>query len=210
MTDIDLSYLELPGKEQKILEASIKIFSEKGFSATTTNEIAKSAGVAEGTIFRYLKTKKDILRSILVHTINLVSEKMVLSSVEALVKQAEDKDMRWFLKELLYDRLKLLKSMFPMARVIVSEALFHEEVRQAVYENLLVPAEKLFEKFITNMTAKGFVRQGLDPKATFRCILGNMLILIATQTLSGTISQENNLELELDKTIDIILNGIES
>lgn len=210
MTQMDLSYLELPGKEQKILEASIKIFSEKGFSATTTNEIAKSAGVAEGTIFRYFKTKKDILRSILVHTINLVSEKMVLSGIEALVKQAEDKDMRWFLKELLYDRLKLLNSIFPMARVMITEAIYHEEVRQAAYESIFLPAEKLFEGFLTKMTEKGLIRKGLDPKAAFRCILGNMFMLIVSQTLSGNFSQENKLDLELDKTIDIILNGIES
>ncbi len=61
MEPLDLSSLNLPEKEQRILEAAIAVFSEKGFSAATTSEIAKNAGVAEGTIFRYFKTKKDIL-----------------------------------------------------------------------------------------------------------------------------------------------------
>ena len=53
----DIPDFGLPEKEEKILKSAIKIFSEKGFSASTTSEIAKDAGVAEGTIFRYFKTK---------------------------------------------------------------------------------------------------------------------------------------------------------
>ena len=39
-------------KQQKILENAIKMFAEKGYEATSTSEIAKASGVAEGTIFR--------------------------------------------------------------------------------------------------------------------------------------------------------------
>jgi len=51
-------------KQVRIVEAAIEIFSEKGFAATSTSEIAQKAGVAEGTIFRHYKTKKDLLLSI--------------------------------------------------------------------------------------------------------------------------------------------------
>lgn len=45
-------------KQLKILEAAVEMFAEKGYAATSTSEIAKKAGVAEGTIFRHYKTKK--------------------------------------------------------------------------------------------------------------------------------------------------------
>src|SRR5690606_26788480 len=51
-------------KQVKILEAAVDIFSEKGYAATSTSEIAQKAGVAEGTIFKHYKTKKDLLLSI--------------------------------------------------------------------------------------------------------------------------------------------------
>ena len=54
----------LTEKQKKILVAATEMFAEKGFAATSTNEIAKKAGVAEGTIFRHYKTKKDLLLSI--------------------------------------------------------------------------------------------------------------------------------------------------
>ena len=46
---------------RKILEAALRVFSRKGFNGATTSEIAREAGVAEGTIFRYFETKKDLL-----------------------------------------------------------------------------------------------------------------------------------------------------
>ncbi|MCB1165926.1 MAG: TetR/AcrR family transcriptional regulator [Leptospiraceae bacterium] len=45
----------------KILEASLRIFTEKGFAAATTAEIAASCQIAEGTIYNYFQSKAEIL-----------------------------------------------------------------------------------------------------------------------------------------------------
>ena len=41
----------------KILDASLALFSKKGFLGATTKEIAKKAGVAELTLFRHFSSK---------------------------------------------------------------------------------------------------------------------------------------------------------
>mgnify|MGYP000898984940 FL=1 len=52
----------LEKRKNKILEADIQIFTKKKeFEGSTTKEIAIRAKVSEGTIFRYFKTKKEIL-----------------------------------------------------------------------------------------------------------------------------------------------------
>jgi len=43
------------------LEASLELFTKKGFNATTTKEIAVKSGVAEGLIFYYFKDKNELL-----------------------------------------------------------------------------------------------------------------------------------------------------
>ena len=48
-------------KYQRILEAAVKVFAEQGFFQSTIAQIAKEAGVADGTIYLYFKNKDDIL-----------------------------------------------------------------------------------------------------------------------------------------------------
>ena len=51
-------------KKEKIKKAAIKLFVEKGFHYTKTSEIAKNAGVGEGTIYIYYKNKLNLARHI--------------------------------------------------------------------------------------------------------------------------------------------------
>lgn len=46
--------------KKAILKASLDLFSKKGFYRTTTKQVAKKAGIAEGTLFNYFKTKEDL------------------------------------------------------------------------------------------------------------------------------------------------------
>jgi TetR/AcrR family fatty acid metabolism transcriptional regulator len=51
-------------KAERVLEAAVSIFAQKGHHKTTMLEIADKAGVAEGTIYEYFKNKQDLLYSI--------------------------------------------------------------------------------------------------------------------------------------------------
>jgi TetR/AcrR family transcriptional regulator, fatty acid metabolism regulator protein len=48
-------------KYHRILEAAVKVFARHGFRQSTVAQIAKEAGVADGTIYLYFKNKDDIL-----------------------------------------------------------------------------------------------------------------------------------------------------
>jgi AcrR family transcriptional regulator len=52
-------------RKETILGAATALFAQKGFSATPTSAIAREAGVAEGLVFHYFKTKEGILLCIL-------------------------------------------------------------------------------------------------------------------------------------------------
>jgi AcrR family transcriptional regulator len=51
--------------KEKILETALELFCKKGFYQTTTNEIAKSAGVSIGSLYSYFKDKDTIFLEIL-------------------------------------------------------------------------------------------------------------------------------------------------
>ena len=49
-------------KRDRILEAAVKVFARTGFHATRVSEVAKAAGVADGTIYLYFKSKDESKR----------------------------------------------------------------------------------------------------------------------------------------------------
>jgi TetR/AcrR family fatty acid metabolism transcriptional regulator len=73
-----------PAKRDRILRSAIRIFSQKGFFNSKVSEIARLAGVADGTIYLYFKNKDDLL-------ISLFEEKMaeVVADVRSRVAAAD-------------------------------------------------------------------------------------------------------------------------
>ncbi|MDP2401128.1 MAG: helix-turn-helix domain-containing protein, partial [Actinomycetota bacterium] len=51
---------------QKLLDAAAEVFSERGYARATTKEIAKAAGVAEGTIYRHFADKKELFQAVFI------------------------------------------------------------------------------------------------------------------------------------------------
>ena len=51
-------------KRNAILEAATRLFAERGLAAAPTSEISNWAGVAEGTLFTYFRTKDDLINSL--------------------------------------------------------------------------------------------------------------------------------------------------
>ena len=52
------------GKREAILRAGVKVFAEKGFFNSKVADIAREAGIADGTVYLYFKSKDEILHSI--------------------------------------------------------------------------------------------------------------------------------------------------
>jgi TetR/AcrR family fatty acid metabolism transcriptional regulator len=51
-------------KRERILRAAVKVFAKSGFYAARVSEVAKAAGVADGTIYLYFKSKDELLVSL--------------------------------------------------------------------------------------------------------------------------------------------------
>lgn len=52
------------GKREKILEAAVRVFARKGYFNARVADVAKKAGVADGTIYLYFRNKEDLLVSL--------------------------------------------------------------------------------------------------------------------------------------------------
>ena len=76
-------------KKNKIIEAGLRAFGEKGYYKTTTVEIAKLAGVSTGIVYIYFKDKKDIL----MHALRLYFTNVFRPMEEALKTMTDSVDI---------------------------------------------------------------------------------------------------------------------
>lgn len=59
--------LVMDDKRQRILGAALDLFEKRGFDGVAVPEIARAAGVATGTIYRYFKTKEELVNALYRH-----------------------------------------------------------------------------------------------------------------------------------------------
>lgn len=81
-------------KNQEIIEASIKVFSQKGFYETTMLDIAKAVEMGVGTLYQYFKNKDDLYYNAILFKLNefhhfyqekLKDKNSVLETISAMI-----------------------------------------------------------------------------------------------------------------------------
>src|SRR5256885_2666434 len=101
-------------KRTRIMDAAIKVFAERGFHSATVAEIAKAAGVADGTIYLYFKGKDDLL-------LRLFDEKMTALLAEARSELAREKSAPDKLQRFIQLHLALVERNPELASVLIVE-----------------------------------------------------------------------------------------
>lgn len=98
-------------KRDRILAAAVQVFAKNGFYATRVSEVAKAAGVADGTIYLYFKSKDELLVSLFEDRV----EKLLAYMREELPKQGTAPEK---LRRVIELQLGLLEGERDLAEVI--------------------------------------------------------------------------------------------
>lgn len=153
------------GKHQKILNAAVKVFAQKGFFNAKVSEIAKEAKVADGTIYLYFKSKDDIL----IHLFEEEMEKIIRNMKERLRAASDPLDkLRIFIRT----HLGLVESNPAMAEVIQvelrqSNKFMKDYDNRKFHEYLNILAE-----IVREGQQQGLIRQNILPSVAKRVIFG--------------------------------------
>lgn len=130
---------KMTDKQRKILESSIDLFSENGFANTSTSEIAKRAGVAEGTIFKHFGSKDNLLiATILPFIVHDVFPEIAIQFAEHTLKP-QYMDFRAFVHAFIKDRLIFINENHKVAKIFITEIMYKEETRAKLFS--LIPME---------------------------------------------------------------------
>lgn len=197
---------ELTKRHWEILEAATKIFSEKGFENSRTSDIAKEANIAEGTIFRYYKTKKDLLMGLFIPMIIKFFRPMMLSSVEKIFNN-DDMSIEEVIKAIFIDRLQLVRKNMPLVKTLVIEAAYKPEILEALRETLLPKVVEVIDRFMIKNIEKGIFKD-IDPRIMTRSFMSMLAgYIVLTVNFPNMFPVENDEE-EVEKMTHILLDGI--
>jgi TetR/AcrR family fatty acid metabolism transcriptional regulator len=72
------------GKRKAIIEAGLKVFSQKGFHDARMEEIAVAAGIGKGTIYEYFSSKSHLFQEIMSVSVNSYYESLAIKDLNAV------------------------------------------------------------------------------------------------------------------------------
>jgi len=196
---------KMTDKQIKIIQAAVEIFAEKGFAATSTNEIAQKAGVAEGTIFRHYKTKKDLLISIVSPIMTKLVAPFVLRDFHRVL-DTEYERFEDFLRAVMRNRLEFAMLNAPVIKILLHEIPFHPQLQSQVKEHIFPKVAERMESIITYFQSRGELVEMPSPtliRMSATAIVGYIL-------MRSLIMPENNWndEEEIERTIQFIMHGL--
>lgn len=196
---------KLTDKQKKIIVAAIETFSEKGYAASSTSEIAKKAGVAEGTIFRHYKTKKELLVSIVAPLMTKFIAPLVVKDFNKVLDR-EFETVEEFLRATIENRRDLLIRMLPVVKIMFQEIPFQPELREQFFELVAKNIFNSVEKVIIGYQEKGLLVD-MPPESIARLTITNILgFLFSRYVLLPHLDWDD--ELEIERTIQFIMHGI--
>lgn len=199
---------QMTEKQRRIVQAAVKLFASKGFHASSTAEIAKEAGVAEGTIFRHYKSKKDILIAVVAPIIIKFAKPYIFKDVYKIVENGAEKPITELLTELIKNRFELLEMNQKTFRILLQEAFFHEELREVLLQSIVRELKGFAKIAVEQRIATGELRD-LPSEIVVRVLIASVAsILLFKNTIDPEEYRLHSDEEHIRYTLDILLNGL--
>lgn len=163
-----------PDKEIRIINAAINIFSEKGFEATRTREIADRAGIAEGTIFRYFPTKDAILERMVPLLIRVMMPR-ISGPIERIISMhtTDSVEEIWF--DILTDRIQMIRDNGRFIRSVLPELIHRAPLLNQLKTSILPVIEQYVTKVVDYGKTRGELDSALNPRLVVQQLLGFIL-----------------------------------
>jgi TetR/AcrR family fatty acid metabolism transcriptional regulator len=184
-------------KRERILTAAERIFARHGFFAAKVSDVAKEAGVADGTIYLYFKSKDDLLISLFERRMQQVNE--------TLAGAVKGKSPREQLRSLIRTYLQMVHDEPTAAEVLTIElrqsSKFMKEYENPVFADFL----RLLGGIIAAAQDKGEITTPIPPQVAARMIFG----MLDELSLSWVLAKKKfDIVRAADWVISLVTNGL--
>lgn len=188
-------------KRERILEAALHVFAERGFYNAKVSEVAKEAGVADGTIYLYFANKDDLLIQLFEDRMDFIIQRLQLELEKA------DRSPLDQLRRLIRLHIDLAIFDSDLAEFITVE-LRQSSKFVKEYENpQFVRYLQILREMIEEGQRVGEIRAGMDSRLIVRAIFGALDEVLLTLTLASR-TRSVDVKMAADQLADMIIEGM--
>jgi AcrR family transcriptional regulator len=144
-------------RREAVLEAALRLFTERGFEATSVPQVAASAGVGVGTIYRYFASKEA-----LVNELFRFWKRRLFAALRAAVDPAAETEANFFA---LWGALVAFQQAHPIAFDFL-EMHHHWPYLDEASRQLVGQVDAFLAEFVANGIAAGALRDLPAPVLT--------------------------------------------
>ena len=186
-------------KSEAILRAAIRVFARSGFFNSKVADVAREAGVADGTVYLYFKNKDDILVSIFNHVMD--------EALGAGRKRLDEiGDPREKLKRIVHAHLDCLGRDRDLAIVFQVELRSSTKFMEQFSATKVSDYLDLIRSVIEEGQRAGVFRKGLNTTIAAKVLFGALDEMTTNWVLSR---RRYSLVSTADSVIDLLLNGLQ-
>lgn len=188
----------MKSKRDQIVAAAAKVFREKGYHQSTTEDIAAEVGMLKGSLYYYIQKKEDLLHAVV--------EKPVQEMVDNLrAIAASDAPVAEKIHLLIADHLRTFDQHYPHIFVYLQEITHTSGADQnRPFSHVGTEYRRLIEQILCDGVDKGELRRDLDPTLTSLAIVGMCNWMHRWYRPSGKVPAER----VADTFASLILDGL--
>ena len=165
----------IEARRNQILDAAAAVFAKKGFHRTTTKEIARTAGVSEGTIYNYFDNKSDLL-------IGLMTRLAEVESLDEELAEALQGDVRDFFVAVFRNRVDGIQQGQEMLKAILPEVMVNPDLSKQFTQQFVQQISTLLEQYVQARIEMGHIRP-VNVPLTVRAVQSMFIGLIVLRIL---------------------------
>ncbi len=169
--------------KRKIFETSMKLFAEKGYDATSIEEITATVGVAKGTLYYHFTSKEEIFNFLIEEGIMLLSKSVDIKTDK--VTNYIDK-----IRAILLIHIKIVIKYENLITILLTEFLGNDQRSQKCKKQVFEYIDKL-EKIVKIGIEKEQIRNG-NPELIASTIYGTIC-----STLVYKLRNQKETEIEI-------------
>ncbi len=155
-------------RRRQILHKAMQLFSNKGFSGTTTKEIAAAAGVSEATVFKHFANKDELYSAILDHK---ACARSLPSPFEALAEKAAAKDDFGVFYTMAYNAITHHSEDCAFLRLMLHSALEDHDLARTFFDSFVTKVYEFLSEYIRSRQQDGAFRD-VEPRIAVRAFTG--------------------------------------